>query len=1485
MILGGTLAQQHAASLLNLTGDLFPAQEVTQEDLAEVRTLILAALLGGQNPTDIGLREFTGDAAEDAEEAITNLGDDPPAASKQRVFRRSSSFREIEILTGSPGWAWAQTPTRTLGPFQDRAGCSHWFDIFDPEAHFVVNVLGDPEPIALLPAGTVPGAGQLTLPKGSLWMRAKILDPAAPANEWAGIRIDGGTATPSGPAQLGGAGILLRPQAGMKVSVQLATGGLAGFPDSVTIGMSPLGIVVGEFGPGSVSALNSTITFEADSGQPSYDPVLRHMLFPLKSDPQTFEGRDVASVKWAIPVCTGTPTTLAAVDGPGSVALMVDAGLEISLPGVEGGAFTLGAARILIGPGRVAIVAAASNPRAIHILSAWFEDRVDRRSAVEMRWPSREPLWMFQFDGGGSVFLTKGELTLHIDRPLRASGERLESHISTFQVIEQDRVIFHGSQSVDPTRRSALALSNALLTVAEPSLLHLCAALSSPTEMNSGALQFRLPLFQLLPTLRDPYVTNFDPRRTDSPNSDTRAAVSIVWTEPFDAKLDIRLDPPPFNMPATSPLLPQSAQFRPFDELSSKFAETVPQRPDEGLTLVDVSTNSGQFGIALGFGDQPHAGVTIRDLELQISGVNATVFLLPQFQCEPVFNRHNPKVPAEPEGWVHFRDDGGPSQVSANTVRLIQVRPLVLLDEVVRAYSEEQRNAALLFNLPFGIQAVATLNPLDRQFNTLPQLEVIRPRFEGTDGIPQLRLLAGTTNQGRTWIKGRSVQTPNVAGGPPPNALGAVVGSGFNVAFQTGVPIERIDLAGFGASIFSHWFDRTNPDVGITQVSLEAFNGRTSYERVMITSWLIPCFSRMVRTITFERYGSAAIIRWDSGWVATTPGNYQHTGHTFHKCAVGGAFDIREVRDTDYIVTLSDGSQLQAVYYDADISIENPTRGGDKNGRIPARRHLGFVQLLTLPAVPPPPNNPITAAVIDKFRLTELFTREGPLGGPVDCEIRIGASKHKMKVTRILADNAANNEFSVGPYGLPQLNAAGEWSVSRVNNGTGAVSPIDPGRDIPLIRLGAGAFRFADPSTLFDNNPGTDYAFLFSSGPQRLLFPRPKIEPASPLITTAIPPLLADPYSLLKAPGLFPPVTQAIPFNVPNVGLDSIDDVLHLSPNPVNINVGAPAFNLVKTGSWDADLKYIDNAGTATKFVIDSAAKWGMKSTGITQSLTFPLFGEVMRIVHQIDAPTIKDDSFPDPQVLFDKALKDVTDVLRMLQEWAPNLPAPLKVDASFKAPRFWLSAVVDFKIEDKEGNAIDCGMGKLRGNLKVGAELSVEIMKGTINGAVFFEVTGSWQQQIFPLIYGGGLMRFKVRADQDGDTTLELDACVTGSIGGDLIPGLVSVEATVKYGYFLFTNPITPGFLASIEGRAKLLSGLLGFKMGIEGRIGVTRTTHNLADLKHICHLHGEILVAGTVTLAWLVEERKSFRTHFDVDVDWKMLLLAAKAGVLPVP
>ena len=1030
----------------------------------------------------------------------------------------------------------------------------------------------------------------------------------------------------------------------------------------------------------------------------------------------------------------------------------------------------------------------------------------------------------------------------------------------------------------------ALALPNALLTVAEFLFLQMNAVLKAPDQMNSGAIHLAFPLLQLLPALPDPYTANFDPKARLTLVEDIAVNATVIWTDPFDAHLRFTIAPAPFNLQSLGAVLPDFPALRPEDDdRPENFNHLGRQRLDRGLALLDVSSNAGQVGMAIGFGDQPGGGFSIRDLTLNVAGSNAMVFLLPQFQCEPVTNKKNALVLGEVEGPLFFSDDRGPTLAAAETVRLVPLRPVAVMAEVVQAYMEDQHPAAVLFTLPFGIEAVAKLDLTDSFFRTPPRLEIVAPRFENFDGAPQLSLTAGVrSTDGQPWIAGQTLQRETIVNGPPDNTLGAVVGPAFNTAFLAGIPIDRISLSGYGANIFSRWALEETPDIGVTQVAFDAINGRTSFERVMITSYLLPCFARLVRTITLERYGNGAVVRWDSGWLATTSGRFNHSGYVFHPGPVLEVGNIREISDTDYTVTLSDGSVMQAVYYDADIQLDGALRGAAVNGFVPVRRHLGFVQQLTLPLAPP--LGPLTAQVISSPLMTELLRTQGRVGGLVDCQLRVGSSPHEMKVSGIFVENASNNEFAVAVYGAPSLNAAGQWSVVRTNNTTHATEAVDASTGIPLVRANTGGFRWADPADLLLANPASDYGFLFSSKMQRILFSRPKIDDGAVKINSNLPPLLADPYSLLKAPGLFPAASQAIPFDRADWALESVAGVLQLTPTPFPVSVTKAGFDLLQAADWGARLLYKDAAGAATQFVIDSASDWAVKGSGVEQALTFPLVGEVMRVVHEIDAPAFGDGTFPNPKIFFDQALSAVADILDMLGEMEGGLPAPLHVEPTFSGSTFHLSAVADFNIADSDGNAIECGMGKLKGEVKLGADLSVEISKPSVNGSIFFEVTGSWQQLVFPFIYGGGLMRFSVTADLSGGTSVELDAAVTGSVGGDIIPLLVSLEATVRYGYFLATNPIAPGFLIGIEGRAKLLSGLLGFKLSIDGRIAITRGDGAVTP-DNICKLHGEILIAGTVTLAWLVDERKSFRTHFDVQVGWELALAAVKEYFLPVP
>jgi len=95
---------------------------------------------------------------------------------------------------------------------------------------------------------------------------------------------------------------LLRPQAGVRIVLSLATNGLPGFPATATFGFSANGIRASEFGPGSLTAFGATISFTGVNGPPAYDAALRALLSGSAA---------IDSLAWAIPL-TETPfTTLA----------------------------------------------------------------------------------------------------------------------------------------------------------------------------------------------------------------------------------------------------------------------------------------------------------------------------------------------------------------------------------------------------------------------------------------------------------------------------------------------------------------------------------------------------------------------------------------------------------------------------------------------------------------------------------------------------------------------------------------------------------------------------------------------------------------------------------------------------------------------------------------------------------------------------------------------------------------------------------------------------------------------------------------------------------------------------------------------------------------------------------------------------------------------------------------------------------------------
>ncbi|MFF2236324.1 hypothetical protein [Streptomyces anulatus] len=1399
---------------------------------------------------------------------------------------------------------------------------------------------------------------------GTVWVAARQLAPGAPAQEWVGLRVTGGTIEVKGDVQFRPGQLVVADDARIALTLDLESAPPSGtaedgagaeavatacrLPRTATLRINP-------DGPGAVGDLDASLSVfgqeialsrrSGAAGPPACSLVGRRVLVPLAATPDRltvaksrstlFAPSGTAAIRkahWSLPVTTDPIDLLGEAAGCGRVALDLAPGLRASWYGLEGGPVSLGRADLYADGAALRITAVPAQGRRAHQAFRLWKETTRDRSRVEVTFPGPFSLSYVSHASGTDEFTTHGLARPWLDRPRTAAGRRVDTALRvTFRLTHEAggvRLALESKASCggagEQHSSMALALSNALLTVTPPRGLRLDGPLAGPGRIDSGELSLTFLLRHLLPTLPDPYAANFPAPTTRPAHADTpEVRARVLWSTPSEAALSLGVvhdgtdDDLPAELVPAPEVLPLETEAERI--LLTSFEEWLGgHHRRSGLALLDVSSFADQLGVAIALtAGQRRVPLTVDDLALRTEAENTLVFLLPQFQWEPVRNLANP-LTGDQEDVLTFDSDGGPTLMGTRSVTLVPFTPVPVAQELVRAHEEDDAPAAVLFTLPFGMRAWVWLDPGDRAFKEPATLRMLRARFPGLTGVRRLSLRAGVPEGAEPagsagsppppLLTGRAWQARTFDGTGSPNpALHSVLGplrDDFNSTFNHTVPLSRIDFGGHGASLVSRWVNNSQEGIHISQVTFDAFHGRTAFERIQLTTLLVPCFAVLVRTITLERYGSGAVVRWDSGWTATTPGLFRHptAGRIGHPGAVRGLFNIREIHDTDrYAELAADGAapaaRMQAVYFDADVDISGVQDGQGTDGRVPAHGHVGFVQRIPLGQ----PVSTTGVGALTPGQLRELFDSQGPLGGPVDCTVRIGSSPHTMGVHGVYAARAGVNpgtgdeEFAVALYGSPHLPGAGQWSVVRVDNATGRVEPVGAGPGVPLVRRNNAVphspnkypLRWAEPRHLFDSSPDMDFALLFAGESQRILYSRPRVTYEDTNITSALAPWLADPYTMLRSGGLFPSLDEAFaldqpyPLSVASGRLAFVPDTVSVAPGPQNQR-------LVEAAAWNAEARYED-----AEFTIDTADDWRIGASKVCQRLVFGPLQEILVFVHDIASPAAGGTGFPQPEVRPGASIAPVAEVLDLLRKLVPGtdmaggraepgLPGPLHVTSSFTGTAYRLTAVADFMLQGEQGEGVDCGIGKVRGGLKLGADLVADPRAGDIRGSVFLEITGSYQQLIFPAIYAGGEIRFRIRGDASGTAEVELDACAVGSVGGDLIPGLVELEATVKYGYFIgIGDAFRPGIVLGMSGRALLLSGLLGFSLSVEGRLIVERLALPSSPVK----LRGDILVAGTVTLAWAVKKRKSFHTTYDVELDWETLLFAAKAGILPAP
>jgi hypothetical protein len=773
------------------------------------------------------------------------------------------------------------------------------------------------------------------------------------------------------------------------------------------------------------------------------------------------------------------------------------------------------------------------------------------------------------------------------------------------------------------------------------------------------------------------------------------------------------------------------------------------------LMLLDVSSRADQMGVTLGpsiavdrdeRGDAKLRstgaalfGVTssttglplqIMNMDVVTTARNVRAATLPQISWEPVWNVPLP-IEGGPDpgdtitvtpGVVVYDNDGIATRIGSESPYPVPIAPLPVTSHLIKEFNDRQipRQVHSVFNLPFGMIAQADFNRLiANPPESNAHLDLNMPHFDQLRGGLQIKALPPASikpDKFSASFKGWTFQLDNLRWSILGlrlygSTLGKTVRDVFNQKFRPGgddpmVPLERMELSGYGASIFSNYLDSTATIADVSQVQFDVIVGRTGREVVQIRSILYPFGVHVVRTITLMRSNNGYVFRSDSGWKAESDGfyNFDYTldlkalgeknivnPYEFHKQPVKGVSNVREIRDFPdggaftssftlndpdlppvlKSMTLAEWQQvfanatslnhkldvhLQAVVFDADVHLDNVISGGIGAGPdvvVQSRKMLGYVQL-----------KPSSILIPDRVFADLLRFQNGSLGGPLDCTVDIAKSKQRMRLTRVdvnPATNAAGKSVFVsaarGSLILPQ---DGSWSVVQQRTDTGDVKPVPPHDTVPLIKPNTSAtYLIAHPADVHQPVSNTHYGVVQSTGTQKVLFDVPQFTPGDAKLKSAQT-YFADAYKLLNSKGPFPNIANALALTSAERQIDILGEgLMKMAERTLDLNALLPptyTYSFIDEPGVlriYAQYKSTNNTSGQLALGIDSAAaldkKWKAALSNIRVVVDLGPFPELMWVDGNFNASSGVSSKYDKPHLQFGPILDPVVEILQIL--------------------------------------------------------------------------------------------------------------------------------------------------------------------------------------------------------------------------------------------
>jgi hypothetical protein len=1356
-----------------------------------------------------------------------------------------------------PDWARGRLPSRTLGPFVEATTRPVWFDVFETTTTLVVmrQVPGGSAPLLALSRAQRADPRRLDLDPGAIWIRARAADTSAPEDAWFGVAIAGGRISADQPFDAGPAPalLLLSAAASLRIDLDLAPQGaiaagagplggdaaaaVLGLPAGLRLELHPAGLTATLPGDVTTTLFGADLRFGAGAAPPRWSSEAAAVLIPL--DPAGASLAVAAQVAASYALSGTAPVAGAAlafpaarlsgdlggalgaaglglVEGTPALHLALGEGLRLAPTPQQRDAAgapvpaRLDAVRVLARAGELWLSGAPAGPvRAEErLVPLWdvvpaegAELRLDHARATRLSVSARAgaaPAEALRREGLG--------LLARLGRPATAAGGPIDLRgAATAEEVttpEGSAIRLRATEieAAFMLRRRSFVLENGLLrTVAATGLL--LEGIRAPEGgIGPGWMTLRLLMDLLVPTLPDPYASDFLPWETADgapldPDAHRNPALRLVaavdWRGP-------RAEPETlFGLEGeATPLLrgPGSERTtldREEDDPLRGAIEAAYRGPRpvvQSCRLLDVSGAADHRGVALLVPAGPARGVEEVGAEpLSVDGMALTLplgwvdlLMLPGFQNEVLANLPPENAVVDPfPDVLDPLNDGGPQLLRLPAAARVPVTPRDVAAALVQRFGRQGSPRLLgLLSLPFGIRANAELDASQPNGGAIELVEVQARAAEPMEGAWQLRLRA--TGSDRPGVESPSLPGSahqlrlGIGGGDTYSALGQTLEEIFNDAFSAHIaakpgtvkrpriPVTALDVAGQGNSVMSAWRNLALPVApaksGVREVRFEALVGRVAFEVVQVVAICHPWSAPFVRDVTLRRNASGSVWRSDSGWKPAGDALIEYPNIQVERGPVRALRQISNIREIPQEITDAQGMRVRAVRFDAMAEL------ADHPDLVPVRDVEGWLQI-----APTGDNSDLSAAQVIGLLRSVKGTPRGPVCGRLDLELPIGGSGPTQRAVSLSMEAGGPGVPGVlcgtlrGSLAMPPR---GTWMVTRRDAGAAGHRRLGPQEMLPVIGQGAQR-RIREPADLLAAQPDIEYGIVHASDAHRLLLRDPVVEPGSAALTGGRAPLVADGFALAGRPVVVPDDAECIALpaatalRVPERGhllLDLPGGEVEVTPSGGAQWRSALLDQQTAGKGMRLDYRDLDGRRTKLRLAIDTreaqGPHWTLELNDVVVTADLDVVGEFMSTRGTLRASSLQPMRFEQPEMRFTNLLAPVQGIMDLMKGIGVG-------GALLEGPKRGPDAGIGFAgriafppFERKPGGGhlhpgagyLDTGAFKLKGSIAAAIRIrAMSELPPVQRGQVEFELAG---KMLFPTgipaLYGGGTAKVR---------------------------------------------------------------------------------------------------------------------------------------------